>query len=167
MEKGGLQGQKIELPAEEYETLSIEWKVKVLVTQLCLTLCDPMDYIAHQVPLSMSFSKQEYWSGFPCPPPGDLPNPGIKPAFLTSPALAGRLFITSATNLHLNRVIFKKRRARRESKCSEMKWLILFQNSWETKHLRSKSKSSLKRNSQMDNIIVKQHQRQWKGLKIS
>ena len=33
---------------------------------------------------------QEYWSGLPCPPPGDLPNPGIKPASLMSPALAGR-----------------------------------------------------------------------------
>ena len=38
--------------------------------------------IAHQAPLSMGFSKQEYWSGFPCPPPGDLPNPGIKPHLL-------------------------------------------------------------------------------------
>ena len=36
-------------------------------------------YIAHQAPLSLGFSRQEYWSGLPCPPPGDLPNPGIKP----------------------------------------------------------------------------------------
>ena len=35
--------------------------------------------IAHQVPPSMGFCRQEYWSGLPCPPPGDLPNPGIKP----------------------------------------------------------------------------------------
>ena len=34
--------------------------------------------VALQAPLSMGFSRQEYWSGFPCPPPGDLPNPGIK-----------------------------------------------------------------------------------------
>ena len=40
--------------------------------------------IAHQAPLSLGFSRQEYWSGLPCPPLGDLPNPGIKP---TSPAL--------------------------------------------------------------------------------
>ena len=46
--------------------------------------------ITHQVPLSMGFSRQEYWSGLPCPPPGDLPNPGIEPASLESPALAGR-----------------------------------------------------------------------------
>ena len=41
------------------------------------------------------FSKQEYWSGLPCPPPGDLPNPGIKPMPLMSPALVGSLLLTS------------------------------------------------------------------------
>ena len=43
--------------------------------------------VACQVPLSLGFSRQEYWSGLPCPPPGNLPNPGIKPKSLTSPAL--------------------------------------------------------------------------------
>ena len=38
--------------------------------------------VAHQAPLSMGFSRQEYWSGLPCPPPGDLPHPGIKPTSL-------------------------------------------------------------------------------------
>ena len=42
----------------------------------------------------MGLSKQEYWSGLPCPPPGDLPNPGIKPASLMSPTFVGRFFIT-------------------------------------------------------------------------
>ena len=51
-------------------------------------LCDPMDYIAHQAPLSVGFSRQEYRSRLPCPPPGDLPHPGIKPVPLTSLALA-------------------------------------------------------------------------------
>ena len=51
--------------------------------------------VAHQTPLSMGFPRQEYWSGLPFPIPGDLPNPGIGPLFLTSPALAGRLFTTS------------------------------------------------------------------------
>ena len=51
---------------------------------------------ALQAPLSMGFSRQEYWSGLPCPPPGDLPDPGIKPAVLKSPALAGGFFTTSA-----------------------------------------------------------------------
>ena len=53
--------------------------------------------IAHQTPLSIGFSRQEYWSGLSCPPPGDRPNPGTKPVSLTSPALAGEFFTTSAT----------------------------------------------------------------------
>ena len=40
----------------------------------------------------MGFSKQEYWNGLPCPPPGDLPDPETKPASLKSPALTGRFF---------------------------------------------------------------------------
>ena len=52
--------------------------------------------VAHQAPLSMGFSKQEYWSGLPCPLPGDLLDPGIKPKFLMSLALAGMFFTTSA-----------------------------------------------------------------------
>ena len=47
-------------------------------------------------PQSMGFSRQEYWSGLPYPPPGDLPDPGIKPVSLISPALAGRFITTSA-----------------------------------------------------------------------
>ena len=47
-----------------------------------------------QAPLSMGFSKQAHWSGLPCPPPGDLSDPGIEPATLTSPALAGG-FVTT------------------------------------------------------------------------
>ena len=50
-----------------------------------------------QAPLSMGFSRQEYWSGLPCPPPGDLGNPGIEPTSLLFPALAGGFFTTSAT----------------------------------------------------------------------
>ena len=52
---------------------------KVFVTQSCPILGDPMDYIAHQVPLSVEFSRQEYLSGLLFPSPGDLPNPGIEP----------------------------------------------------------------------------------------
>ena len=43
------------------------------------------------------FSRQEHWSGLPFPPPGDLPNPGIKLTFLMSPALGGEFFTTNAT----------------------------------------------------------------------
>ena len=56
------------------------WKNHAKSLQLCLTLCNPMDC---QAPLSMGFSRQEYWSGLPCPPPGDLPDPGIKPLSLS------------------------------------------------------------------------------------
>ena len=52
--------------------------------------------VAHQAPLSMAFSRKESWSGFPFPPPGDVPNPGTEPSSLTSPALAGRFFTTNA-----------------------------------------------------------------------
>ena len=52
---------------------------------------------AYQAPLSMGFSRQEYWSGLLCPPPGDLPKPGIEPGSPMSPALAGGFFTTRAT----------------------------------------------------------------------
>ena len=62
--------------------------------QSCLNLCHPQT-AAHQAPLSMGFSGQDYWSGLPCPPPRDLPDPGIEPKSLTSPPLAGGFFTTS------------------------------------------------------------------------
>ena len=43
--------------------------------------------VAHQAPLSLGFSRLEYWSGLPCPPTGDLPDPGIKPMSPIAPAL--------------------------------------------------------------------------------
>ena len=57
--------------------------MKVLVTQLCLTLCDSIDCSPYQALLFMEFSRQEYWSGLPFPSSGDLLNPGIKPGSLT------------------------------------------------------------------------------------
>ena len=51
--------------------------------------------VTPQVPLSIGFSRQEYWSRLSCLPPGDLPNPRIEPASLMSPALAGGFFTTS------------------------------------------------------------------------
>ena len=61
--------------------------------QLCPTLWDPMNC---SLPCSSvhEFSRLEYWSGLPFPPPGDLPDPGIKLMFPVSPALAGRFFTT-------------------------------------------------------------------------
>ena len=52
--------------------------------------------VALQAPLSMGSSEQEYWTGLPCPPAGDLPDPGIEPASLVSPALTGGLFTTES-----------------------------------------------------------------------
>ena len=68
------------------------WKV----AQPCPTLCNPMDcsppgFSVHGI------LQAEYWSGLPFPSPGDLPNPGVKPESLMSPALAGRFFTTSTT----------------------------------------------------------------------
>ena len=58
----------------------------------CVQLCATLWAIAHQAPLFMGFSRQEYWSGLSCPPPWDLPNPGIQPVFLVAPALTGGFF---------------------------------------------------------------------------
>ena len=70
------------------------------VTEDCCALCSVMFdslqpyglYVARQSPLSLRFSRKEYWSGLPFPPPGDLPDTGIKLESPTSPALAGRFF---------------------------------------------------------------------------
>ena len=64
-----------------------------MLTCLFVTPCP----VTHQAPLSMGFSRQEYWSELPRPPPGDLSNSGTEPVSFTSPALAGRFFATSAT----------------------------------------------------------------------
>ena len=57
--------------------------------------------IVHQAPLFMGFSRQEYWNGMPFPPPGDPPDPGIKPISLMSPVLAGRSFYHYTVSIHL------------------------------------------------------------------
>ena len=65
----------------EHAVLSCFSHVQLFVT---------LQTVACQAPLSMGLSRQEFWSGLPCPPPRDLPDSGIKP---TSPAMAGRFFI--------------------------------------------------------------------------
>ena len=62
----------------------------------CFRFFETPRTVVHQVPQSMEFSRQGYWSGLPCPPPGDLLTQGSNPC-LMSPALAGRFFTTSAT----------------------------------------------------------------------
>ena len=66
------------------------------ISVTCLVMSDSVitQIVGHQAPLSMEFSRQEYWSWLPFPSPGDLPNPWIEPG---SPALAGRFFIIWTT----------------------------------------------------------------------
>ena len=58
----------------------------------CVWLFETPWTVAHQFPLPTGFPRQEYWSVWPCPPPGDLPNPGVEPVSLTSSALTGGFF---------------------------------------------------------------------------
>ena len=64
-----------------------------MCAQSCLPLVTPWT-VAHHALLSIGFSRQEYWSGLPFPPPGDLPNPVIETTLPTSPALAGGFLTT-------------------------------------------------------------------------
>ena len=80
----------------------LDWGTKILYAYVlscfsCVRLCVTLWTVARQTHLSMGFSRQEYWSELPCPPPGDLPNWGINLASLMSPALAGTFFTTRAT----------------------------------------------------------------------
>ena len=80
-----------------------------LLKNICSVLCAMLSRFSHvllltalwtvacQAVVFMAFSRQRYWSGLPYFAPGDLPDPGIKPVSLRSPALAGRFFITSTT----------------------------------------------------------------------
>ena len=63
----------------------------------CVQVFTTLWTVACQAPVSMGFYKQEYWSGLPCPPPGDCPDPGIESLSPASPKLAGGFFTTSAT----------------------------------------------------------------------
>ena len=60
-------------------------------------LCATLSTTACQAPVSMGFSRQEYWSMLPCPPPGNLTNAGTEPTSRMSPERAGRFFTTSTT----------------------------------------------------------------------
>ena len=71
--------------------------------------------VAHQAPLSMGFSRQEYWNGLPFLSPGDLPHPGMGPV---SPALAGRFFTTSATWEALSKIVIAKQMVASNCCCS-------------------------------------------------
>ena len=79
------------------DSMEIPLKTSNKTTMFCAVLSRVQLFatpwtIALQAPLSMGFSRQEYWSVLPFPTPGDLPNPGIEPASLASPVLAGGFF---------------------------------------------------------------------------
>ena len=88
----------------EKKSLVLRFLSYVLSTKslrLSSTPCDHMDY-SPQSPVSMEFSREEYRSGLPCPPPGNLPNPAIKPVrtqTFMSFALAGGFFTTAPRNV--------------------------------------------------------------------
>lgn len=75
MDIGICMAESLYCSPETITTLLIDYEV----TQSCQMLCDPMDYTGHQFPLSMEFSRQEYWCGLPFLSPGYFPDPGIKP----------------------------------------------------------------------------------------
>ena len=99
-ELGGLQSMGSQRVGHDWAT-ELNWYVKevcVCVQLLsCVQLFATPWTVAHQVPLSMGFPRQEFWSGLPIPNPDDLPNPGIKLASLASPALAAGFLTTSNT----------------------------------------------------------------------
>ena len=107
--------------------------------------------VALQAPLSMGFSRQEYWSGLPCPPPGDLPGPGIEPTSLTSPALTGRFFTTSATWKVLNIYIKLNHFAVQQKLLQLCKQLYLKQN--KTKQCSHSSNPDLSRRGWEDGVL--------------
>ena len=79
----------------------------MLVTQLCPTLCNPWT-VAHQAPLSMGFSKHEYQSRWPFPPPVDLPKPRIKLKCPESPELAREFFTAEPPEFPMKRTVVSK-----------------------------------------------------------
>ena len=103
--------------------------MKVLVTQPCPILCDPWT-VAHQDPLSMEFSRQEYWSGYPFPSPGDLPDPGIKPKSRALPAdslsseTSGKRFFT-ITGLQHFQCCWKVQATSQFSSVQSLSWVRL------------------------------------------
>ena len=102
------------------------------VTHSCLTLCKPMESVAHQAPLSMGFSKQlsgEYRNGLPFPPPGDLPDPRIKPMSPASPPLEGEFFTSEPPGKPIGSLTLGRLRniSILQSSCTKNQWT----NQWE------------------------------------
>ena len=91
-------------PVKEETNRSVKQNKKPMCMCMCMQshfshvqLFATLWTVARQAPLSMGFSRQEYWSGVPCPPPGDLSDSGIEPRSSGPPLLVGEFFTTSAT----------------------------------------------------------------------
>ena len=102
--ENGLKWLNVNIPKKLIEPYKAYSGAKIVcehakLLHLCPTLWDPMDCSPSRILYPMGFSRQEYWSGLPRPPVGDLPNPGIEPVSLRSPALAGVFFITSLADV--------------------------------------------------------------------
>ena len=90
-------GDTCHSPTSLHRQKNLHKQTSVELCFSCVWLFATLWTVVHQAPLSTGFSRQEHWSGLPCPPPRDLPNPGMELASLTSPALAGGFFTTSTT----------------------------------------------------------------------
>ena len=90
----------------------------------CVQLFATPGTLAHQAPQSMGFSRQGYWSGWPCPPPGDLPDPGREPASRVSPVFTTEpLAKPIPTPYHTSELIpFKSFRLKKKPKVLENMW---------------------------------------------
>ena len=87
--------------------------------------------VACQAPLSMEFSRQEYWSGLPCPPRVDLPDPGTEPACLLFATLAGEFFTTAPPRKHSHHARTEQNVGRihlRRGRCQRL--TVLAPSSW-------------------------------------
>ena len=97
------------------------WEVPVCVCLLShfnhVQLCATLRTVSCQAPLSMGFSEARILDGLPCPPPGDLPNPGIEPMSLMYPELAGRFFTTSMTREVWEAPVLGSKYINRGSRC--------------------------------------------------
>ena len=90
-------GMTVPLPPCPEQASSGRTRACVRAKSLSVQIFAAPKMVAHQAPLSVGFSRQEYWSGMPRLPPGDLPDPGLQLLSLAAPALAGKFFTTSAT----------------------------------------------------------------------
>ena len=80
-----------------YTHTHTQWNIVSMLSQSHVQFFVTPWTVVLQDPLSMGFSRHEYWSGLPFPTAGHLPDPGIEPSSLVSPALAGRFFTSCAT----------------------------------------------------------------------